>query len=429
MALVILLTAILPLVSAMLLAYSLLNYASSVWLRPEVEQELERGIELYKDYVRVVKDDMKHQTDAIAGDPALREAARARDAGSMRTGARGALPPLRAAGLARRRGRRRADRGDARSRPAPRRRDRTQARRSPRPLGGGPGAGARSRRSPSIDATSRSSSAPERLTTRTRSSRRSARTSTRATSRRSRLSSASRWWPRWCSAFFLGARDHPAHQPAGDGDQPGGRRQPRRARPRHGLRRAHRACARLQPDARRDAAVARAHRVPAAHRRLAGDGAAARARDQEPADAHPARRAGVPPQVRRRRTPSSARSSTRRSRLSRRRSARCGASSATSRASRACRTRSCARRASATSCASAPSSSGTWAPSPSRGQTTLIVTHDVDVRWEVPDEPTRVAIDRQMLRRVLVNLVRNAVEAIREGRPETNGAGRTAASS
>jgi nitrogen fixation/metabolism regulation signal transduction histidine kinase len=77
--LVILLTAILPLVSAMLLAYSLLNYASSVWLRPEVEQELERGIELYKDYVRVVKDDMKQQTDAIAGDPALREAARARD--------------------------------------------------------------------------------------------------------------------------------------------------------------------------------------------------------------------------------------------------------------------------------------------------------------------------------------------------------------
>ncbi len=80
LALVILLTGILPLASAMLLAYSLLNSASSVWLRPEVEQELERGIELYKDYVRVVKDDMKHQTDAIAGDPALRDAARNRDA-------------------------------------------------------------------------------------------------------------------------------------------------------------------------------------------------------------------------------------------------------------------------------------------------------------------------------------------------------------
>jgi two-component system nitrogen regulation sensor histidine kinase NtrY len=80
LALVILLTAILPLASAMFLAYSLLNYASSVWLRPEVEQELERGIELYKDYVRVVKDDMKQQTDAMAGDPALRAAARGNDA-------------------------------------------------------------------------------------------------------------------------------------------------------------------------------------------------------------------------------------------------------------------------------------------------------------------------------------------------------------
>jgi two-component system, NtrC family, nitrogen regulation sensor histidine kinase NtrY len=77
--LVILLTALLPLASAMMLAYSLLNSVSSVWLRPEVEQELERGIELYKDYVRVVKDDMKHQTDAMSGDTALREAARNRD--------------------------------------------------------------------------------------------------------------------------------------------------------------------------------------------------------------------------------------------------------------------------------------------------------------------------------------------------------------
>jgi two-component system, NtrC family, nitrogen regulation sensor histidine kinase NtrY len=79
-ALVILLTALLPLASAMLLAYSLLDYASSVWLRPEVAQELERGIDLYKDYIRAVKDDMKHQTDGMMGDPALREAARSQDA-------------------------------------------------------------------------------------------------------------------------------------------------------------------------------------------------------------------------------------------------------------------------------------------------------------------------------------------------------------
>jgi two-component system, NtrC family, nitrogen regulation sensor histidine kinase NtrY len=80
LALVILLTALLPLASAMMLAYSLLNSVSSLWLRPEVEQELSRGIDLYKDYVRVVKDDMKHQTDAIAADGALREAAHGHDA-------------------------------------------------------------------------------------------------------------------------------------------------------------------------------------------------------------------------------------------------------------------------------------------------------------------------------------------------------------
>jgi two-component system nitrogen regulation sensor histidine kinase NtrY len=47
--------------------------------------------------------------------------------------------------------------------------------------------------------------------------------------------------------------------------------------------------------------------------------------------------------------------------------------------------------------------------------------HDVEVRWELPEEPMPVAIDRQMLRRVLVNLVRNAVESIRDGRDGKGG--------
>ena len=80
LALVILVTATLPLASAMFLAYALLNYASSVWLRPEVEQELERGIELYKAYVRAVKDDMKDQAAAMAGSQTLRDGARKHDA-------------------------------------------------------------------------------------------------------------------------------------------------------------------------------------------------------------------------------------------------------------------------------------------------------------------------------------------------------------
>jgi nitrogen fixation/metabolism regulation signal transduction histidine kinase len=80
LALVILTTALLPLASAMLLAYAMLNYASSVWLRPEVEQELEHGIDLYKAYIRAVKDDMKDQTATIAESQALHEAVSKHDA-------------------------------------------------------------------------------------------------------------------------------------------------------------------------------------------------------------------------------------------------------------------------------------------------------------------------------------------------------------
>jgi nitrogen fixation/metabolism regulation signal transduction histidine kinase len=79
LALVILLSASLPLVVAVLLANSLFSRASLVWLNPEVGQQLDQGVSLYKDYVRAVKDDMKHQTDAIAADGALRTAAHGRN--------------------------------------------------------------------------------------------------------------------------------------------------------------------------------------------------------------------------------------------------------------------------------------------------------------------------------------------------------------
>jgi nitrogen fixation/metabolism regulation signal transduction histidine kinase len=51
------------------------------------------------------------------------------------------------------------------------------------------------------------------------------------------------------------------------------------------------------------------------------------------------------------------------------------------------------------------------------GAEDAIVVQGIAVRWELPESPMPVAIDRQMLRRVLVNLVRNAVEAIRSSRP------------
>ena len=48
--------------------------------------------------------------------------------------------------------------------------------------------------------------------------------------------------------------------------------------------------------------------------------------------------------------------------------------------------------------------------------------HDVEVAWDVPAEPLPAAIDRQMLRRVLVNLVRNGVQAIRDAqKPKDSG--------
>jgi nitrogen fixation/metabolism regulation signal transduction histidine kinase len=55
------------------------------------------------------------------------------------------------------------------------------------------------------------------------------------------------------------------------------------------------------------------------------------------------------------------------------------------------------------------------------GNEEALVAPDVEVSWQLPDDPMPVAIDRQMLRRVIVNLVRNGVEAIRAARPEAAG--------
>jgi two-component system, NtrC family, nitrogen regulation sensor histidine kinase NtrY len=79
LAMVILLTAILPLVAALVLANSLFKQASAIWFDPEVGHQLDRGVDVYKDYVKAIKDDMRHQTDAIAADEVLREAAKKRN--------------------------------------------------------------------------------------------------------------------------------------------------------------------------------------------------------------------------------------------------------------------------------------------------------------------------------------------------------------
>jgi two-component system nitrogen regulation sensor histidine kinase NtrY len=48
--------------------------------------------------------------------------------------------------------------------------------------------------------------------------------------------------------------------------------------------------------------------------------------------------------------------------------------------------------------------------------TDALPAHEVDVAWELPPERLPVEIDKQMIRRVLVNLVRNAVQAIRDAK-------------
>ncbi len=79
LALVVLFTAILPLAAALLLANFLFSYASAIWFDPEVGRQLDRGAALYKDYVAAIKADMRHQTDAIATDELLREACKTRN--------------------------------------------------------------------------------------------------------------------------------------------------------------------------------------------------------------------------------------------------------------------------------------------------------------------------------------------------------------
>jgi two-component system nitrogen regulation sensor histidine kinase NtrY len=75
----ILLTAVVPLVVAILLANSLFKQASAIWFDPEVGRQLDRGVDVYKDYVKAIKDDMRHQAEAIAADEVLREAAKTRN--------------------------------------------------------------------------------------------------------------------------------------------------------------------------------------------------------------------------------------------------------------------------------------------------------------------------------------------------------------
>lgn len=79
LATVILVTTMVPLAAALYLATSMFRQASAIWFNPEIGEQLDRGVDVYKDYVKAVKDDLKHQTVAIAENPVLREAAKTND--------------------------------------------------------------------------------------------------------------------------------------------------------------------------------------------------------------------------------------------------------------------------------------------------------------------------------------------------------------
>lgn len=79
LATVILVTTMVPLAAALYLATSMFRQASAIWFNPEIGEQLDRGVDVYKDYVKAVKDDLKHQTVAIAANPVLREAAKKRN--------------------------------------------------------------------------------------------------------------------------------------------------------------------------------------------------------------------------------------------------------------------------------------------------------------------------------------------------------------
>ena len=65
-----------PLAAALYLATSMFRQASAIWFNPEIGEQLDRGVDVYKDYVKAIKDDLKHQTVAMAADPVLRDAAK-----------------------------------------------------------------------------------------------------------------------------------------------------------------------------------------------------------------------------------------------------------------------------------------------------------------------------------------------------------------
>jgi nitrogen fixation/metabolism regulation signal transduction histidine kinase len=79
LALIVLATAVVPLVTAIVFARSFFERSVGVWLAPEIGQQLDRGLDVYKDYVRARKEALRREADVLAQDDELRTALEGKD--------------------------------------------------------------------------------------------------------------------------------------------------------------------------------------------------------------------------------------------------------------------------------------------------------------------------------------------------------------
>ncbi len=92
LALAIVLTALIPLVVAVLLAHSMVKTTSARFFEPEVGTRLDQSLSLYQELARAVKASMRHEASAIAQHEPLRRAAVASDAEAIRRELRRLFP-------------------------------------------------------------------------------------------------------------------------------------------------------------------------------------------------------------------------------------------------------------------------------------------------------------------------------------------------
>jgi nitrogen fixation/metabolism regulation signal transduction histidine kinase len=91
LALAIVLTALIPVCAAIWLSRSMLAQSSARFFRPEIGQRLTQSLELYQELAAAVKTRMRSNTEAMAAASDLRQAVRERDAAALRAALLGPL--------------------------------------------------------------------------------------------------------------------------------------------------------------------------------------------------------------------------------------------------------------------------------------------------------------------------------------------------